>query len=201
MIDPAGTADIEAIFAALHFAADKHRDQRRKGECASPYINHPIEVAELLVRVGGVRDGSVLQAAVLHDTLEDTETTAGELSARFGPAVRRLVEEVTDDKSLPKEERKRLQIVHTPTLSAPARLIKLADKICNVRDISNKPPRDWSMERRVEYLAWAERVVAGCRGVNAGLEQKFDEALAESRARCRSAALAHNPLPEREPTD
>lgn len=201
MIDPAGTGDIEAIFAALHFAADKHRDQRRKGECASPYINHPIEVAELLVRVGGVTEASVLQAAVLHDTLEDTETTAQELSARFGPAVRRLVEEVTDDKSLPKEERKRLQIVHTPTLSAPARLIKLADKICNVRDISNKPPRDWSMERRVEYLAWAERVVAGCRGVNAGLEQEFDEALVESRARCRSAALAHIALPEREPTD
>ena len=201
MIEPAGTGDIEAIFAALHFAADKHRDQRRKGECASPYINHPIEVAELLVRVGGVTDASVLQAAVLHDTLEDTETTAGELSARFGPAVRRLVEEVTDDKSLPKEERKRLQIVHTPTLSAPARQIKLADKICNVRDISNKPPRDWSMERRVEYLAWAERVVAGCRGVNAGLEQEFDEALAEARERCRSAAPLHDALPERESTD
>ena len=198
MIDPAGTGDIEAIFAALHFAADKHRDQRRKGECASPYINHPIEVAELLVRVGGVTDASVLQAAVLHDTLEDTETTAGELSARFGPAVRRLVCEVTDDKSLPKEERKRLQIVHAPTLSAPARLIKLADKICNVRDISMKPPRDWSMERRVEYLAWAERVVAGCRGVNAGLEQEFDEALTEAREYCRSVALAHNALPVRE---
>jgi (p)ppGpp synthase/HD superfamily hydrolase len=198
MIDPAGPGDIEAIFAALHFAADKHRDQRRKGECASPYINHPIEVAELLVRVGGVTNASVLQAAVLHDTLEDTETTAGELSARFGPAVRRLVEEVTDDKSLPKEERKRLQIVHAPTLSAPARLIKLADKICNVRDISLKPPRDWSIERRVEYLAWAERVVAGCRGVSAGLEQAFDEALTEARERCRSAALAHGSLPGRE---
>ena len=201
MIDPAFTGDIEAIFAALHFAADKHRDQRRKGECASPYINHPIEVAELLVRVGGVTEASVLQAAVLHDTLEDTETTARELSARFGPAVRRLVEEVTDDKSLPKEERKRLQIVHTPTLSAAARQIKLADKVCNVRDISNKPPRDWSMERRVEYLAWAERVVAGCRGVNAGLEREFDEALAEARERCRSAVPLPDAWPERESTD
>ncbi|MEX2126364.1 MAG: HD domain-containing protein [Woeseia sp.] len=176
---------IEAIFAALHFAADKHRDQRRKGACASPYINHPIEVAELLVRVGGVTDATVLQAAVLHDTLEDTQTTAHELDERFGTAVRCLVEEVTDDKSLPKEERKRLQIEHAPTLSAAARQIKLADKICNVRDVSNKPPRDWPRERRVEYLTWSERVVAGCRGVNAALEQEFDRALTDGRTRLR----------------
>lgn len=104
-----------AILAALHFAAEKHRDQRRKGQCASPYINHPIEVAELLVRVGQVGDVALLQAALLHDTVEDTQTTFQELEERFGTGVRTLVEEVTDDKSLPKEERKRRQVERAPT--------------------------------------------------------------------------------------
>lgn len=172
---------LQGVLAALSFAAEKHRDQRRKGEGASPYINHPIEVAELLARVGGVADVAVLQAAVLHDTLEDTRTTKHELEANFGPDVRRLVEEVSDDKSLPKAERKRLQIEHAPALSAAARQIKLADKICNVRDVAEKPPTDWSPERRTDYLAWAERVVAGCRGTNPELERMFDEALAAGR--------------------
>jgi guanosine-3',5'-bis(diphosphate) 3'-pyrophosphohydrolase len=178
--------DIAAIFAALHFAADKHRDQRRKGECASPYINHPIEVAELLVRVGGVTNSTLLQAAILHDTVEDTETTLQELEERFGPGVRHLVEELSDDKSLPKEERKRLQIEHASSLSEGARQIKLADKICNVRDITSKPPRDWSLERQIGYLEWSEQVVAGCRGVNERLEQAFRDALAEARKHCRN---------------
>jgi (p)ppGpp synthase/HD superfamily hydrolase len=180
--ESAALDDIQGLFAALHFAADKHRDQRRKGACASPYINHPIEVAELLVRVGRVTDPVLLQAAILHDTLEDTETTAKELDERFGKHVRRLVEEVTDDKSLPREERKRLQVEHAPSLSAAARHIKLADKICNVRDVGAKPPTDWSSERCTEYLAWAEKVVAGCRGVNAQLERQFDRVLAQGRA-------------------
>jgi guanosine-3',5'-bis(diphosphate) 3'-pyrophosphohydrolase len=178
-------ADYAALFAALHFAAEKHRDQRRKGEGASPYINHPIEVAELLVRVGEVTDVVLLQAAVLHDTVEDTETTFAELEERFGLAVRRLVEEVSDDKSLPKEERKRQQVEHAPALSAGARQIKLADKACNVRDLSNKPPLDWSAERCAEYLLWSEKVVNGCRGVNPPLEREFDRVLAEARTGCR----------------
>jgi guanosine-3',5'-bis(diphosphate) 3'-pyrophosphohydrolase len=174
-------AELKAIFSALCFAADKHRDQRRKGEGSSPYINHPIEVAELLVRVGGVTDAALLQAAILHDTIEDTETTAEELEAAFGPDVRRLVEEVTDDKSLPKDERKRLQVVHGPRLSPGARQIKIGDKTCNVREVSERLPAEWPLKRRVEYLAWAERVVAGCRGVNERLEQEFDEVLAAGR--------------------
>lgn len=183
MRSPDSGSEMEEIFSALRFAADKHRSQLRKGEEVSPYINHPIEVAELLVRVGGVTDASLLQAAILHDTLEDTETTAHELDAAFGPAVRRLVEEVSDDKSLPKAERKRLQIEHGPGLSTAARQIKIADKICNVRDVTNKPPQDWPMTRRVEYLAWAKRVVAACRNVNPRLEQEFDEVLADGQAR------------------
>ena len=182
---PPGYDDNARLLTALHFAADKHRDQRRKGECASPYINHPIEVAELLVRVGGVTDIVLLQAAILHDTLEDTETTAQELETRFGSTVRRLVEEVSDDKSLPKEQRKLLQVAYAPTLSREARQIKLADKICNLHDLTNRPPSDWPAERRIAYLDWSEQVVAGCRGVNARLEREFDEVLSAGRASCR----------------
>jgi len=170
-----------ALLQALHFAADKHRDQRRKGVEASPYINHLIEVTELLARVGGITDIVTLQAAILHDTLEDTQTTPEELEAAFGPAVRQVVEEVTDNKQLPKAERKRLQIEHASHLSARAKRVKLADKISNVRSIIHTPPAEWSLERKREYLDWSERVVAGCRGCNAALEQAYAEALAEGR--------------------
>ena len=177
-----------AILAALHFAAEKHRDQRRKGQCASPYINHPIEVAELLVRIGRVSDVALLQAAVLHDTVEDTETTFEELEQQFGADVRKLVEEVTDDKALPKEERKSRQVERAPHLSSGARQIKLADKTCNVRDLATKPPLDWPLERRLAYLDWSERVVAGCRGANEFLEREFRETLKEARAVIDSSA-------------
>jgi (p)ppGpp synthase/HD superfamily hydrolase len=173
--------DLVTILQALHFAAAKHRDQRRKGAEASPYINHPIEVAELLARVGEVTDSVVLQAAILHDTLEDTQTTPAELDAIFGPEVREVVAEITDDKQLSKAERKRLQIVHAPQLSTRAKLVKLADKIANVRSIIDTPPAEWSLERKREYLDWSERVVAGCRGSNAALERAFDETLVEGR--------------------
>src|SRR6185369_17097141 len=173
--------DLVTILQALHFAAAKHRDQRRKGAEASPYINHLIEVAELLARVGEVTDSVVLQAAILHDTLEDTQTTPAELDAIFGPEVREVVAEITDDKQLPKAERKRLQIVHAPQLSTRAKLVKLADKIANVRSIIDTPPAEWSLERKREYLDWSERVVAGCLGSNAALERAFAETLAEGR--------------------
>ena len=126
-------------------------------------------------------DLAVLIAAVLHDTLEDTATTAAELEERFGAEVRALVEEMTDDKKLPKAERKRLQVEHAPHVSARAKLIKLADKIANVRDVSMAPPSDWSLERRREYLDWTQDVIAGCRGVNPGLEACYDESLAAGR--------------------
>ena len=171
------------LLGAVRFAADKHRDQRRKGAGALPYINHPVEVAELLARVGGVSDLATLQAAILHDTIEDTLTDAEELEEHFGPEVRRLVEEVTDNKLLPKEERKQLQIEHTPHRSAKAKRIKLADKICNVRDIAQDPPPGWTQERRKEYLEWSSKVVAGCRGSSPTLEHAYDECLAEAQRR------------------
>lgn len=169
------------ILKALHFAAKKHRDQRRKDIEASPYINHPIEVAELLARVGRVTDPVTLQAALLHDTIEDTQTTPGELEQMFGPEVSRVVQEVTDDKRLPKAERKRLQVVHASQLSERARQIKIADKISNVQSVTKTPPAHWSLERRMEYLNWTEQVVAGCRGSNEALEKFYDQALESGR--------------------
>jgi guanosine-3',5'-bis(diphosphate) 3'-pyrophosphohydrolase len=165
----------------VQFAAQKHRSQRRKDVEASPYINHPIEVATTLATRGGVADLSILIAAVLHDTIEDTETTAQELEDRFGPEVRALVLEVTDDKRLPKAERKRLQIEHTPLCSAKAKTIKLGDKIANVRDVTTAPPADWSATRRREYLDWTEQVARGCRGSNPALESYYDEVLRAGR--------------------
>ncbi len=169
------------VLRALHFAAHKHRDQRRKDPEASPYLNHVIDVAETLARVGGIDEALMLQAAILHDTIEDTETSAAEIERVFGREVQSLVTEMTDDRRLPKKERKRLQIEHAPHLSPRAKQIKLADKICNIRDVIHSPPENWPLERRLEYLDWSEQVVAGCRGCNPALEQCYDRILAEGR--------------------
>lgn len=170
------------LLQALEFAAAKHRDQRRKGRGASPYINHPIEVARALADVGGVSDPEILSAAILHDTVEDTQTTPEELEQRFGARIRSLVEEMTDDKKLSQPERKRLQIVHAPTLSPGARLIKLGDKLCNVRDVIHDPPPSWDPVRRKAYLHWAGEVVDQIRGTNSALEAAFDRTLTEGMA-------------------
>jgi guanosine-3',5'-bis(diphosphate) 3'-pyrophosphohydrolase len=159
---------------AVAFAADKHRNQRRKDADASPYINHPIALANVLANEGDVDDATVLCAAVLHDTIEDTETTADEIRALFGPKVAAVVLEVTDDKSLEKQVRKQRQVEHAPHISTEAKLVKLADKISNVRDILASPPADWSAERKQTYFEWAARVVDGLRGVHPGLESVFD---------------------------
>lgn len=176
-----GQSDYEKLLSAISFASVRHRDQRRKDEEASPYINHPIEVAELLARVGGITDIVILQSAILHDTIEDTETTVEEIAVHFGAEVSRIVREVTDDKSLPKAERKRMQIEHAQHLSAGARLVKLADKISNVRAIAEAPPAGWSLERCREYLDWSEKVVAGLRGCNPLLEELYDLMLERGR--------------------
>jgi GTP diphosphokinase / guanosine-3',5'-bis(diphosphate) 3'-diphosphatase len=173
--------DFEQFLSALRFAAEKHRDQRRKDTPHSPYINHPIAVAETLWRLGEVRDMVTLVAALLHDTVEDTGTAPDEISTRFGNEVRAVVMEVTDDKSLPKTRRKELQVETAPHKSPRARQIKLADKINNVVDITYSPPGDWSKERMREYLDWTERVVNGLRGQNPRLEAEYDRVLAEGR--------------------
>jgi len=165
------------LLNAIRFSAEKHRHQRRKDNAQSPYINHPIEVAQLLWDVGGVRNIDVLLAAILHDTIEDTHTYPEEIRDNFGDEVLSLVLEVTDDKSLPKNERKRLQIENASHKSKGAKLIKLGDKCCNIRDLLASPPENWSLERRREYLLWAEQVVAGLRGTNEVLEDYFDHEL------------------------
>jgi (p)ppGpp synthase/HD superfamily hydrolase len=151
-----------------------------------PYINHPITVAHLLADTGGVTDLVTLMAAVLHDTIEDTKTTAEELEAQFGRTVRKVVEEVTDDKSLEKAVRKQLQADHAPKLSKEAKAIKLADKIANVQDVTDAPPANWDLARRIDYLDWTEKVVAGCRGTNGPLEKLYDDVLKRGRAKFRS---------------
>lgn len=167
-------SQLGALVRAVAFASDKHRNQRRKDADASPYINHPIALASVLANEGGVSDITVLCAAVLHDTIEDTQTTAEELTTVFGPTVASVVLEVTDDKSLEKHIRKQRQIEHAPHISTEAKLVKLADKICNLRDILASPPASWSLERKLAYFNWAAQVVAGVRGVHPQLEAVFD---------------------------
>ncbi|MFV0388522.1 MAG: HD domain-containing protein [Pyrinomonadaceae bacterium] len=160
---------------AIDFAAKKHRFQRRKGPNDEPYINHPIEVMKFLSTVGEIEDLDVLIAAVLHDTVEDTNTTKEEITEKFGSRVCGFVMEVTDDNNLPKAARKQAQIDKASQLSAGARLIKLADKISNIEDIRDNPPVGWSVERCQEYLVWSEKVVARIRGANKNLEEYFDQ--------------------------
>lgn len=164
------------IIKATAFASDKHRHQRRKDAHASPYINHPIALADVLANEGGIEDEDVLVAALLHDTIEDTETTFQELVELFGQHVADIVSEVTDDRSLPTAERKRLQAEHASQISRGAKLVKLADKICNLRDIAVRPPADWTEHRKREYFDWAIAVVDGLRGVHPVLEAAFDKA-------------------------
>lgn len=164
------------VLDALAFAAFKHRKQMRKGAEAAPYLHHPIALARLLSIEGGVTDPEVIAAALLHDTIEDTPTTRAELMHDFGEHVAAIVCEVTDDKSLDKAARKRLQVEHAAHLSHEAKLVKLADKACNLRDMTNCPPSDWDLQRKREYFDWAKEVVDQIRGTNERLEQLFDHA-------------------------
>jgi len=169
--------DLKLLIKALAFAADKHRDQRRKNVKASPYINHPISLADILCNEAHITDVNVICEALLHDTVEDTETTAEELAIEFGQQISDIVMDVTDDKTIEdKQRRKQLQIEHAAHISDPAKLVKLADKISNLRDVANDPPSDWNLARRREYFDWAKRVIDQLRGVHPGLEVLFDQA-------------------------
>jgi guanosine-3',5'-bis(diphosphate) 3'-pyrophosphohydrolase len=166
------------VLRAARFAAERHSRQRRLDAAASPYINHPLALAQILSEAD-VGDSVVLAAALLHDTVEDTETTLAEVEALFGPQVAGIVAEVTDDGSLPKAERKRLQVANAPHKSTGAKLVKLSDKIANLRDIAAEPPVGWSADRRRAYFDWAAEVVSGLRGENETLDRLFDQAFAE----------------------
>ena len=181
-----GVADavqLPILVRALRFAADKHRSQRRLDVQASPYINHPIAVLSILCEEGGIDDEAVLCAGVLHDTIEDTETTPEEIAELFGPRVRDIVLDVSDDKRLPKAERKRLQIEHAAGASREAKLVKLADKIANLRDLLEHPPKLWDQSRLLGYTRWAGAVIDGVRGTHPRLEALFDAVY----ARCLGA--------------
>lgn len=166
-----------ALLEALSFAAQKHQGQTRKSADRAPYIHHPIAVATILAREGGVQDTETLMAALLHDTLEDTDTSEAELQRHFGPRVAAIVVELSDDMTLPKPERKAMQVLLARDYSPPARLVRLADKIANVRDVIDSPPQDWPLERRVRYLSWSGEVVAAMRGSHAELEARFHAAV------------------------
>ena len=181
---------IPLLIDALAFAAHKHRDQRRKNVAASPYINHPIALAPVLVCEGRIDELPVLCSAILHDTVEDTETSLDEIRHRFGNEIAAVVGEVTDDTSLPKARRKALQIEHAPHLSRTAKLVKIADKICNVRDMADDPPANWPIERRIEYFEWCKRVIDGLRGTHPTLENAFDDAYRHGLARVKAALAA-----------
>jgi guanosine-3',5'-bis(diphosphate) 3'-pyrophosphohydrolase len=165
---------IGVILRAMNFAACKHRDQRRKDSEGSPYVNHPIALANLLWNEAAVTDTVVIIGALLHDTVEDTQTTFAELE-QFGQEVSYLVKEVTDDKSFPKQMRKQLQVEHAAQLSQRAKLVTLADKIANLRDINMSSPVGWSTERKQEYFEWAKCVVDQIRGTHGKLEAMFDQ--------------------------
>jgi (p)ppGpp synthase/HD superfamily hydrolase len=174
------STDLVKLAHAADYAARQHIAQRRKGEQAEPYVNHLIEVAALLAEATAGEDVVLLMGGLLHDTLEDTDATYEDLEQRFGPEVAALVAEVTDDKSLPREERKRLQIAKTPDKSRRAKLLKLADKTSNLRGLMQSPPAGWTQARLRDYVVWAEAVVRSCRGLNPMLEAAFDAARAEA---------------------
>eukprot|EP00112_Aurelia_sp_Birch-Aquarium-sp1_P007372 Seg1802.3 transcript_id=Seg1802.3/GoldUCD/mRNA.D3Y31 product="Guanosine-3' 5'-bis" protein_id=Seg1802.3/GoldUCD/D3Y31 len=170
-------ADTQLLVEAANFAAIKHKDQRRKNAEKTPYINHPIGVAHILTNEAGITDCEVLAGALLHDTVEDTNATFEELESKFGPAIRQIVEECSDDKSLGKEERKRKQIEHAPRCSPKAKLVKLADKIYNLRDLNRETPQGWSVERVHEYFVWASKVFRGLKGTHETLDKIYKDLL------------------------
>lgn len=171
-------SDLKLLLKALAFAAHKHKDRRRKDVDSSPYINHPITLANVLCNEGHVTDTDVICAALLHDTVEDTKTTAEELEREFGTAISGIVMEVTDDKTLDKAVRKQRQVEHAGHISDQAKLVKLADKISNLRDVVANPPPAWSLERRQGYFDWAKEVIDQLRGTHEPLEAIFDRAYA-----------------------
>lgn len=167
-------APVQRIFAAAQFAAERHAAQKRKGAAQEPYINHLIEVAQLIAGSSDALDTNLVMAGLLHDTVEDTGTEPEEIERAFGADIASLVAEVTDDKSLPKEVRKALQVKNAPHKSPRAQVIKLADKISNLRSMLESPPATWSDERKREYFAWARRVVEGLSAPNPILKAEFD---------------------------
>jgi (p)ppGpp synthase/HD superfamily hydrolase len=179
-----------AVLRAADMAARWHVNQRRKGIAQEPYINHLLEVASLVTEATGGTDPNLVIAALLHDAVEDQGVSYETIVCEYGKRVAESVMEVTDDKTLPKDERKRKQIEAAPKKSNGAKLIKLADKTSNLRTIASSPAAGWSVERRLEYIEWAKSVVVGLRGTSPWLEQQFDEAAAAAMQSLSAATVA-----------
>ncbi|XP_015188728.1 PREDICTED: guanosine-3',5'-bis(diphosphate) 3'-pyrophosphohydrolase MESH1 isoform X2 [Polistes dominula] len=171
----------DKIICADPFKEEKHKNQKRKDPAQTPYINHPIGVANILLHEGDVYDPVVILAALLHDTVEDTDTSFDEIEQEFGYTVSQVVQEVTDDKTLPKAERKRLQIENAPKRSHRAKLVLLADKLYNLRDLQKSTPIGWTPERVKEYFKWAKAVVDRIRRTNSNLETALDKIFEEQK--------------------
>ncbi|XP_076766865.1 metazoan SpoT homolog-1 isoform X1 [Xylocopa sonorina] len=185
---------LSILMKCVNFAAIKHKDQRRKDENETPYVNHVIGVANILVQEGNIHDPVVIVAALLHDTVEDTNTTFEEIENEFGTEVCNIVKEVTDDKSLPKLERKKLQIQNAPKKSHKAKLVTLADKLYNLRDLRKAIPVGWSQDRVKEYFKWSKAVIDGCRKTNFNLERELDLIFAERVSQDRERCACKKPL-------
>lgn len=170
----------DSILKATLFAVQKHHGQFRKDDNRYPFIIHPLTAAHLIVSIGKIEDPIIIAAAILHDTIEDTSTKPAEIARLFGDEVLNLVLEVSDDKSLPKDRRKQLQIIHAPALSCSAKIIKIADKLANCQDVLNTPPHGWSIKRCQDYIQWAADVVWQFHGTNLPLENAFNDMLAEA---------------------
>jgi (p)ppGpp synthase/HD superfamily hydrolase len=168
---------MEKLLRAINFAAIAHREQRRKDEKNTPYVNHPIEVMALL-SAGGIADIDTLCAAVLHDTVEDVGITYEQLIAEFGENVANIVRECSDDKSLSKVTRKELQIVHSKDASVAAKLVKAADKLSNLSGLDTQPPAKWSKEEIEGYFAWSYAVWRNIRGQNSYIDGKLEQLFA-----------------------
>jgi (p)ppGpp synthase/HD superfamily hydrolase len=182
--------ELVMVLRAADSAARWHLHQRRKGAAQEPYVTHLIEVATLVANATGGSDPNLLAAALLHDAIEDQKVPREEIAAQFGSDVADLVAEVTDDKKLPKAERKRLNIEHAANLTPRAKILKLADKISNLRSMIASPPADWPTERRVDYVIWAKQVVEGLRGASRLLEREFDRTAADAQRTILQAAPA-----------
>lgn len=187
------SSQVLLLTQAFTFAAERHSAQRRKGADKSPYVNHLAEVANLVSEATAGRDVNLVIAALLHDTVEDVGVTPEEIREKFGDDVVNIVEAVSDDKSLPKAERKRLQIEHAPHLPRRVQILKIADKIANLRTTISDPPEGWDIQSRCDYFIWSKKVVDGCRGASAYLEREFDALYDEGMAVFAKEAAAAKP--------
>lgn len=173
---------MQLLLKSVDFAARAHRDQRRKGAAQEPYINHPIEVSRLIIECEPGTDEDILCAAVLHDVIEDCGATRDEIAACFNDIIADIVLEVSDDKALPRDERKAKQIETAPYLTNGAKLVRLADKVANVGAMLTDTPIGWDDKQILAYVDWAEAVVAPCRMVSTRLSDRFDAIARDVRA-------------------